>query len=173
MKIFAVNGSPRKKGNTATVLEHFLEGARSAGADTELIHLYDLQASGCRSCFACKLRGGASYGHCALKDDLTPVLAALEKADGLVLGSPVYFGNVTGAMRSFQERLCFPYLVYDRAQIGPRHGNGMKDASGKYISGLMNQVYFDVHAASVKRALYFTSPAVETYGVLRFGYRTP
>ena len=40
MKIFAVNGSPRKKGNTATVLEHFLEGARSAGADTELIHLY-------------------------------------------------------------------------------------------------------------------------------------
>lgn len=114
MKIFAVNGSPRKKGNTATVLEHFLEGARSAGADTELIHLYDLRASGCRSCFACKLRGGASYGHCALKDDLTPVLAALEKADGLVLGSPVYFGNVTGAMRSFQERLCFPYLVYDR-----------------------------------------------------------
>lgn len=122
MKIFAVNGSPRKTGNTATVLEHFLEGARSAGADTELIHLYDLRASGCRSCFACKLRGGASYGHCALKDDLTPVLAALEKADGLVLGSPVYFGNVTGAMRSFQERLCFPYLVYDRQRstIAPR-----------------------------------------------------
>ena len=122
MKIFAVNGSPRKKGNTATVLEHFLEGARSAGADTELIHLYDLQASGCRSCFACKLRGGASYGHCALKDDLSPVLAALEKADGLALGSPVYFGNVTGAMRSFQERLCFPYLVYDRRRstIAPR-----------------------------------------------------
>ena len=82
MKIFAVNGSPRKKGNTATVLEHFLEGARSAGADTELIHLYDLQASGCRSCFACKLRGGASYGHCALKDDLSPVLAALERPMG-------------------------------------------------------------------------------------------
>lgn len=122
MKIIAVNGSPRKKGNTATMLGHFLEGARSAGADTELVHLYDLQASGCRSCFACKLRGGASYGHCALKDGLTPVLAALEKADGLVLGSPVYFGNVTGAMRSFQERLCFPYVVYDRhfSTIAPR-----------------------------------------------------
>ena len=65
---------------------------------------------------------GASYGHCALKDDLSPVLAALEKADGLALGSPVYFGNVTGAMRSFQERLCFPYLVYDRRRstIAPR-----------------------------------------------------
>ena len=114
MKIIAINGSPRKKGNTATVLDHFLEGARSAGADTELVHLYGLHASGCRSCFACKRLGGASYGHCALKDDLAPVLAALEQADGLVLGSPVYFGNVTGAMRSFQERLCFPYVVYDR-----------------------------------------------------------
>ena len=122
MKIIAINGSPRKKGNTATVLDHFLEGARSAGADTELVHLYGLQDSGCRSCFACKRLGGASYGHCALKDDLAPVLAALEQADGLVLGSPVYFGNVTGAMRSFQERLCFPYVVYDRqgSTIAPR-----------------------------------------------------
>ena len=42
MKIIAINGSPRKKGNTATVLDHFLEGARSAGADTELVHLYGL-----------------------------------------------------------------------------------------------------------------------------------
>ena len=49
----------------------------------------------------------------------------------------------------------------------------MKDASGKYISGRMNQVYFDGHAAAVNHALYYTSPAVETYGVLRFGYRTP
>ena len=45
MKIIAINGSPRKKGNTATVLDHFLEGARSAGADTELVHLYGLQAA--------------------------------------------------------------------------------------------------------------------------------
>ncbi len=67
----------------------------------------------------------------------------------------------------------YPYLVYDRAQIGTRHANGMKDASGKYISGRMNQVYFDGHAAAVNHALYYTSPAVETYGVLRFGYRTP
>lgn len=122
MKIFAVNGSPRPGGNTATVLEHFLEGARSAGAATELVQLYALQGSGCRSCFACKRLGGPSYGHCAVKDGWSPLLAALEQADGLVLGSPVYFGNVTGVMRSFQERLCFPYLVYDRQRstIAPR-----------------------------------------------------
>ena len=57
-----------------------------------------------------------------LPNEKAALLAALEKADGLALGSPVYFGNVTGAMRSFQERLCFPYLVYDRRRstIAPR-----------------------------------------------------
>ena len=112
MKVMAVNGSPRKKWNTATLLEKALEGAASAGAETELIHLYDLNFKGCISCFACKLKGGASYGKCATKDDLTPILDNLAKADAIILGSPFYFGTVTGEMRSFMERLLFPYLVY-------------------------------------------------------------
>lgn len=112
MKIIAINGSPRKKWNTATLLEHALEGAKSQGADTELVHLYDLDYKGCTSCFACKLKGGKSYGKCAMKDGLTPVLEKIAKADALILGSPFYFGTVTGEMRSFMERLMFPYLVY-------------------------------------------------------------
>ncbi|MCX6986328.1 MAG: flavodoxin family protein [Lentisphaerae bacterium] len=112
MKVMAVNGSPRKKWNTATLLKKALEGAASAGAETELIHLYDLNFKGCISCFACKLKGGASYGKCAMKDDLTPILDNLAKADAIILGSPFYFGTVTGEMRSFMERLLFPYLVY-------------------------------------------------------------
>ena len=114
MKIFAVNGSPRKKGNTATVLEHFLEGARSAGADTELIHLYDLQASGCRSCFACKRIGSPSFGRCALRDDLTPVLAQILEADVVLFGTPIYFGHVSADMWALLERLWFPSLNYDK-----------------------------------------------------------
>ena len=66
----AFNGSPRKKWNTATLLEKALEGAASQGAKTELIHLYDLNYKGCISCFACKTKGGKSYGRCAVKDDL-------------------------------------------------------------------------------------------------------
>ena len=65
-----------------------------------------------QSCFACKLKGGKSYGRCAVNDDLTPVLEKAGEADALILGSPVYFGIVTGEMRSFMERLLFPYLVY-------------------------------------------------------------
>jgi len=112
MKIMAFNGSPRKKWNTATLLEKALEGAASKGAKTELIHLYDLNYKGCISCFACKTIGGKSYGRCAVKDDLKPIFRKIEKADAIILGSPIYFGTVSGEMQSFMERLLFPYSTY-------------------------------------------------------------
>lgn len=112
MKILAFNGSPRKKWNTATLLSRALEGAASQGAETQLIHLYDLNFKGCISCFSCKMRGGKSYGKCAVKDDLTPILAQVEEADAIILGSPVYLGTVSGEMHSFMERLMYPYLAY-------------------------------------------------------------
>jgi multimeric flavodoxin WrbA len=112
MKILAFNGSPRKTWNTATLLNQALKGAASKGAEAEMIHLYDLNYKGCISCFACKIKAGASYGKCALKDDLTPVLKKINEADAIILGSPIYFFRVTGEMRSFMERLLFPYLEY-------------------------------------------------------------
>jgi len=114
MTVLAINGSPRKKWNTATLLEKTLEGAASLGAETELVHLYDLNFKGCTSCFACKMKGGKSYGKCAMNDGLTPVLEKVAHADALILGSPIYFGTVTGEMRSFMERLLFQYLAYTR-----------------------------------------------------------
>lgn len=113
MKLLAFNGSPRKHWNTATLLEHALEGAKSAGAKTELIHLYDLDYKGCISCFACKRIGGKSYGHCAPKDDLKTVFKKIEKADAILIGSPIYYGITTGETRCFLERLMFQYSVYD------------------------------------------------------------
>lgn len=113
MKVIAINGSPRKKWNTATLLEKAIEGAASQGTETRLIHLYDLNFRGCISCFACKKRGGKSYGTCAVQDDLTSIYAEIKEASALILGSPIYFGDVTGIMRSFLERLLFPYLAYE------------------------------------------------------------
>jgi multimeric flavodoxin WrbA len=112
MKVLAFNGSPRKKWNTATLLDKALEGAASKGAKTEMIHLYDLDYKGCISCFSCKLKDGKSYGRCAVKDGLAPVLAEINEADAIILGSPIYFARMTGEMRSFMERLLFPYLEY-------------------------------------------------------------
>ena len=113
MYIIAINGSPRKNGNTAALLNKALEGASSQGATTEMINLYDLNFKGCVSCFACKLKDGKSYGKCAYKDELTPVLNKIENADAVIIGSPIYFSEVTGEVRSFIERLIFQYLVYD------------------------------------------------------------
>jgi multimeric flavodoxin WrbA len=112
MKAIGINGSPRKKWNTATLLEKAIEGAASEGAETELIQLYDLNFKGCISCFACKTKNGKSYGKCAVKDELTPVLKKVSEADIIVLGSPIYFGTVTEEMRSFMERLLFPFSTY-------------------------------------------------------------
>ena len=113
MKVLAINGSPRKTWNTATMLNKALEGAASEGAKTEIIHLYDLNFKGCTSCYACKLKGGKSYGKCAYKDELTPVLKKILEIDGLILGSPIYIGTITGEMKKFLERLIYPYMVAD------------------------------------------------------------
>jgi multimeric flavodoxin WrbA len=112
MIVMAFNGSPRKKWNTATLLQKALDGAGSQGAETELIHLYDLNYKGCISCFACKTIGGKSYGKCAVQDDLAPVFTRIEQADALILGSPIYWGTVSGEMKSFMERLLFQYATY-------------------------------------------------------------
>ncbi len=113
MKVVAVNASPRNNWNTATLLKQALEGAASGGAAVELINLYERNYKGCISCFACKRIGGKNYGKCSVNDDLKPVFKKIEGADALILGSPIYFGMVTGEMRSFLERLLFQYLVYD------------------------------------------------------------
>jgi len=113
MKVLAINGSPRKQWNTATLLNKALEGAASNGAQTELVHLYDLNFKGCTACSECKLKNGPSFGKCAYKDELSPVLSKIETADALILGAPIYLGTVPGVMKSFLERLATPYLVYD------------------------------------------------------------
>lgn len=117
MKILAINGGPRKQHNTATLLYKVMEGARSQGAEIELLHLYDLSFKGCRSCFACKEVNSDNFGRCVVKDDLTDVYDRLTEFDGIVLGSPIYFGTDTGMMRMFRERLLCPLLTYDTEQM--------------------------------------------------------
>lgn len=116
MQIYAINGSPRKKWNTATILENVLEGAAEADNDvlTETVNLYDYDYKGCYSCFQCKRIGGASYGKCAIKDGIQELLQNVLNADIVVFGSPIYFSDITGMMRSFLERLYFPCFVYDK-----------------------------------------------------------
>ena len=119
-KIMIIDGGPRKNMNTAAMLSKVAEGAAQAGADVKIVRLYDMAYKGCISCLACKIKGKAS-NVCKFKDALTPVLEEIAQADGLVLGSPIYFGDVTGQMRTFLERLAFPWLSYnDYSMTAPK-----------------------------------------------------
>ena len=121
-KIIIIDGGPRKNFNTASMLQKFAEGAMSVGNDIEVktVRLYGIDYKGCMSCMTCKIKGKAS-NVCKFKDALTPILEEIAQADGLVLGSPIYFGDVTGQMRAFLERLAFPWLSYnDYSMTAPK-----------------------------------------------------
>jgi multimeric flavodoxin WrbA len=100
MRVLAVNGSPRKKGNTATILEQVLAGAAEQGAETRMIHLNALKLKGCQGCLACR----ENIGECACKDDFQDVLEALKTSDAVAFGTPIYVFHVSGQFKSFLDR---------------------------------------------------------------------
>ncbi len=112
MKTILLNGSPRKNWNTAMMLKEAQKGAESVGAETEYIDLYDLNYTGCRACLACKRKDGERC-RCFWKDDLSPVLDRIFKADALIIGSPIYLGDITSQVHALIERLDFCTLSYD------------------------------------------------------------
>lgn len=113
-KVIGINGSPRKNKNSATMLDYALKGAESKGAEIERINLFDLEYSGCISCFACKLIDGKSYGRCSVKDDLKKLLDKVLSANAVIFSTPIYFGDVPGAVRNVFERIWFPGLLYKK-----------------------------------------------------------
>ena len=117
-KIIIIDGGPRKTFNTASMLNKFAEGALSLNGNVEVktIRLYDLDYKGCMSCMACKIKGKAS-NVCKFPDVLKPLLEEVSQADALVMGSPIYFSEVTAQLRAFLERLIFPWLSYNDYSI--------------------------------------------------------
>jgi len=120
IKALFINGGPRKNKNTAQMLMSAMQGAKDAGAEVELVYLYDIDFKGCKSCFACQLKNAKTDGVCAIRDRLRPLLEKAREADVIVIGSPVYFSYPTGTTRSFMERLIFPNFTYDYDENGKR-----------------------------------------------------
>ena len=135
MKALFVNGGPRKQWSTFKMLESAMKGAESAGAETEMIHLYDVHFNGCMSCLACKMKNAKTNGVCAIKDNLRSVLEKAHDADVIVIGSPIYFSDVTGVTRAFMERLMYPVLSYNPKT--DEAGNLQMSLLGKTIPNAM------------------------------------
>ncbi|MDR2338893.1 MAG: flavodoxin family protein [Deltaproteobacteria bacterium] len=163
--VVAINGGPRKGWNTDTLLQRVLDGAKEAGADTLCVDLYRLRYRGCVSCFACKKEANYRRGICVMRDELAGVLGILEGATGLVMGSPIYLGDVTGALRSFLERYLFMNLVYglDEPPVlerGP--GIAMLYTMGVPESMLQELGYDRLFASHLKILARLNAPFVES-----------
>lgn len=102
MNVVAFNGSPRKDGNTAAMLRYVLQELEREGIQTELVQLADLKLRGCRACFQCFT---AKNRHCALADDgLNACIDKMVAADGILLGSPTYFADLTADLKALIDR---------------------------------------------------------------------
>jgi len=107
MSIVAIVSSP-VKGNTDSLVAAAAEGAEENGKDVKVFHLNAMaDKKGCQGCMGCK-----KVGHCVVKDDLTPVIDAIRKADGIILSTPVYFGEACGQYRMLEDRF-FSFLNGD------------------------------------------------------------
>jgi multimeric flavodoxin WrbA len=98
-QIVAIYGSPRRRGNTATLLNHAVRGAFDTGAQVNEITLRDLKMSPCLEIYACK-----KEGRCAIKDDFHNVVDQILSADGLILASPIFFYTVTAHTKILMDR---------------------------------------------------------------------
>lgn len=108
LRVVSVLGSPRARGNSAILAEHFCKTARELGADVRTYVLNDLNFRGCQACMACK----TELDKCVLEDDLTEVLESVANTDVLLMASPVYYGEVSSQLKGFIDRT-FSYLVPD------------------------------------------------------------
>jgi len=102
MKVLLINGSPKEKGNTAFALEQMAEVFADMGIETEMIHVGNLLIRGCQGCGACY-----KIGHCVIDDIVNEVAQKLDAADGMVVGTPVYFASPNGTLISFLDRLFY------------------------------------------------------------------
>ncbi len=102
MKVVAFNGSPRKDGNTTLLIRQLLDQLEKEGIETELVHLSGKKIHGCIACYKCFQNKDQ---RCAVKDDIAnDCIEKIMKADGIVLGSPVYFGDMTPEMKALIDR---------------------------------------------------------------------
>jgi len=99
IKVLGISGSPRRHGNTETLLDSFLDGAKSAGAEVEKVVLKDIDYSPCRGCNACH-----KTGECIVKDDAPALFEKMFAADCVAVASPIYSMGITAQLKGFIDR---------------------------------------------------------------------
>ena len=135
MKILAIQGSPRPKAsNTEILLQEFLKGARTQGAETETVYLKEKEIHFCVGCYTCWAK---TPGVCVFKDDMPELLEKVRNCDILVYATPLYNFNMTSLLKAFQERL-LPLLDPHLIKKGEGHRHPQRYAVGRKIVVISN-----------------------------------
>ena len=125
MKILAIYGSPRRKGNTAQLLKKAVQGARDEGAEVTEILLRDMKISPCLEIYGCR-----GTGRCVIKDDFQQIYDHILNCDGVMLASPVFFYAVSSQVKMLMDR-CQSFWVKKYWIDGTPHGAGIHKRKGK------------------------------------------
>ena len=100
MRVLGITGSPRKNGNTEILMREALKAAEMEGCETEIFCMSEKQVAPCDACHTCFETGG-----CVIDDDMQELYEMLERADGVIFGSPVYFGSVSAQAKAVMDRM--------------------------------------------------------------------
>ena len=132
MKVIAINGSPRAKGNTACALETAAEALRNEGIEVELLHVGHRLIHGCIACGKC-----STLGRCTFDDDVVNEYAEkMAQADGILLGSPVYYAGIAGTMKSFLDRVFYTRSNQFRHKVGAAVAVARRSGGTATLQGL-------------------------------------
>ena len=147
-KVLLLNGSPHGKGCTATALQEMISVFEAEGIETELIQVGNREIRGCISCGSCE-----KTGKCVFDDLVNEVAPKFEAADGLVVGSPVYYGSPNGTILSFMDRLFYStgfskHMKVGAAVVSARRG-------GNTASFDMLNKYFTISGMPVASSTYW------------------
>lgn len=123
MKVLALSGSPRKEGNTETLLGAVLKGVAAAGGEVELIRLYDLRLQPCIACGGCD-----KTGECVLEDEMQGLYQKIIASPRVILASPIYFYGLTAQAKAFVDRC---QALWNRKRLQKEKGEWHKDPGRK------------------------------------------
>ncbi len=118
VRIIGLSASPRKDGNTEILVKEALKAAKRKGAETEFISLAGKEIQPCQACYNCRLE--ESKGKCAIEDDLPEIFEKFKKADGIIIGSPVYFLSITAQLKALFDRSLV--LRYGKGEVKRKPG---------------------------------------------------
>jgi len=142
MKVVAFNGSAQKDGNTAILINYVLDVLKENGIETEFYQLADKEIQGCKACFKCFENRDQ---RCAVKDDVAnECIEKMLEADGIILGSPTYFANVSTKMKALIERAGFVCRANNdmfRRKVGAAVV-AVRRAGGIHVFNSINHFFF-------------------------------